>query len=241
MKPQFTNPTIRFCLWPILIPMGLLAAAMLPAGCKTAETKELEARADDYFESGSNRPPSAETLFSMARIAKAQGKDELQDYILRKTIQEHPRFLPAYNDLAELEIRLNRIDEAMAIIQAGLRRTAGDPVLTNNMGMCRLLKGEHEQALESFAAASKLDPDATRFRSNMALALGMLGRYEESLSLFLQIVPEWEAHYNLAVICEARKDRARAAEEFKAAEELKPKETASTSGQWWGTTGQLGN
>jgi hypothetical protein len=56
-----------------------------------------------------------------------------------------------------------------------------------------------------------------RYRGNMALALGMLGRYEESLSLYQQVVSPSDAHFNLAVICDARKDPARAEQEYKLA------------------------
>ena len=46
------------------------------------------------------------------------------------------------------------------------------------------------------------------------MAVGMLGRYEEALALYKQVVKPQQAHYNLAVVCEARQDTKRATAEF---------------------------
>ncbi len=205
------------------MPILLLTIALASPGCKSPAAKAAEGRAEDQFQAGSNRPPSSETLYAMARIVRTQGKDSVQDFLLRKIIEENPGFLPAYNDLAELQIRRNRIDEAQETVEVGLRHGRGDPVLTNNLGMCWLLKGERERALALFVRAAGKAPEDTRFRANMAVALGLLGRYDESLNLYLQLVPEWDAHHNLAVLCESRKDYLRAAEESRKEDEIKKK------------------
>jgi len=72
--------------------------------------------------------------------------------------------------------------------------------------MCHLLKGDYDDALEQFTQASAVGDDR-RYRANMAVALGMLGRYNESMALYEQIVGEEDAKHNLRVIIEARKDR----------------------------------
>jgi Flp pilus assembly protein TadD len=46
-------------------------------------------------------------------------------------------------------------------------------------------------------------PENAKYRANMAVALGLMGRYEESLSLFKQVLPKDQANHNLSVLREA--------------------------------------
>ncbi|MBI4602474.1 MAG: hypothetical protein HY721_10995 [Planctomycetes bacterium] len=213
------------------LPLLPLAQPGCATGGPTAPAGALPAGgSDDVFEEGARRAPTAETLYAMARIVAAQGRESVYEFVLKRIIEEHPRFLPAYSDLARLNLSQNRVDGAVETLGAGLRAGPKDQVLLNNLGMCHLLKGHPERALERFSEAAAIDPEATRYRANMAAALGMLGRYEESLSLYSQVVPEADAHHNLAVLCEARKDLARAAEEYRMAAELEPSFIFS---RWW--------
>jgi len=175
---------------------------------------------DLMFQEGANRPPTANTLYSMARIVRAQGKEGVYRFVLQRIIRDHPTFLPAYCDLAELEARQSRFDAAMETLAAGLRVSPGDPILINDTGMCLLLMQAYEKSLEYFLKATTINPDDASYRANMAVALGMMGRYDESLSLYKQVVPASEAHHNLGVISSARKDLERAEKEFARAREL---------------------
>jgi Flp pilus assembly protein TadD len=98
-------------------------------------------------------------------------------------------------------------------------------VLQNDLGMCRLLQHRYEDALQSFTAAAAGVPPDTRARANMAVALGMLGRFDESLAIYLQILPPADAHYNVAILSEARKDGERARLEYATADALAPRRT----------------
>jgi Flp pilus assembly protein TadD len=142
----------------------------------------------------------------MAGILGTQGRDSECEFVLKRIIQEYPQFLPAYNKLAELQMRQRRVNEAIDTISSGLRIHSRDPVLLNNLGMCWLVRRDYETALGSFTKAAGIMPENTRYRTNMAVALGLMGRDEESLSLFKQILPEDQANDNLAVLREARKN-----------------------------------
>ncbi len=181
---------------------------------------EAENALDSEFDAGANRPPSARTLYSLARILGKQGKEPQKELVLRRLIKRHPRFRPAYNNLAELYVRHRRIDDALSTLTAGLKASQKDPVLLNNLGMCWILKGNHSKALSWFAEAAGINPNNPRYRANLAAALGMMGRYEESLSIYLQILPASEAHHNIGVLYEAREDFARAAAAYKLSGEL---------------------
>jgi len=204
----------------------ILAAAVLAsvlAGCPQQHEGGVSysgGKTDSQFQAGADRPPTAKTLYTMARILASQGKDRQCQFVLMRTIQQYPDFMPAYCDLAELQLRRNAVDEAIRTLTAGLRISKQDPVLLNNLGMCRLLKGEYEKALDNFTQAAGIVPHDTRYRANMAVALGMTGRYEESLSLFKQVVTAANAHYNLSVICKAREDYPRSMQEYHKAKAL---------------------
>ncbi len=157
-------------------------------------------RPESAFQKGRDRPPTAKTLYGMADILATQGKDTGCEYVLKRLIYEHPNFLPAYNSLAELQMRQGRINEAIDTISKGLSIHPNDPTLLNNLGMCWIARRDYEKALEMFAKAAGRTAENARYRANMAVTLGLMGRHEESLSLFRQILPEDKAGHNLKIL-----------------------------------------
>jgi Flp pilus assembly protein TadD len=156
----------------------------------------------------------------MAKILAAQGKDTECEYILTRIIREYPDFCPAYCDMAELRVRENRVTDAMGTLRTGLKVCPQSATLINDYGMCRLIKGDYDGAFEDFRRAACLCPRNARYRANMALTLGMLGRYDESLALYEQVVSSGEAHDNLSVIAQTKKGGARAGRERELAREM---------------------
>jgi Flp pilus assembly protein TadD len=199
--------------------MAALALAAL-AACASQASKD---GSGDGFDPNGERRPSAQTLYSMSKIMVSRGKDAEAEAVLSKLVADHPTFMPAYADLSELYMRNARPDSAAEVLKVGIGAAPEDAVLLNNLGMCRLMQGRYEEALDHFTAAAAGVPKDARARANMAVALGMLGRLEESLSLYLQLVPEADAHFNLGVLCEARQDPDGAAREFAIAEAIRSK------------------
>jgi Flp pilus assembly protein TadD len=70
--------------------------------------------------------------------------------------------------------------------------------------MCWIIKRDYENALKMFTKAAGIMPENVKYRANMAVALGLMGRDDESLSLFYQVLPEDQAKYNLSILQEAR-------------------------------------
>ncbi|TFG88844.1 MAG: tetratricopeptide repeat protein [Candidatus Atribacteria bacterium] len=160
------------------------------------------------FDKGANQPPSVKTLYSLADILTKQGKNEQAEIVLKKIIKEHPEFLPAWNSLAESQMRQGRIDEAINTLSTALKIIPKDPVLLNNRGMCFMIRQDYNKALEMFAAAAGVKPENARYRANMAVSLVFLGRDDEAMSLYRQILPEDQAKHNLNIIRTAREKRA---------------------------------
>lgn len=192
-------------------------------GCSQTPEERTKEKLDRAFQEGVGRKPTAETLYAMSKILAAQGREGTYEYTLTKIIEDYPQFLPAYCDLAELRVRQKRLEEALDAVEDGLAEAPGDHVLLNNLGMCRLLRGDHELALDAFRRAVEASPDNVRYRANMAASLGMLGRYDEAYSLYQQVMIPSDAHYNVAVLAETRKDVDRAAVEYKRSQETAKK------------------
>jgi Flp pilus assembly protein TadD len=186
----------------LLLAQAMFIGTVLLQGCSTPNRSgDISIQAPDPdFEKGANRPPTAKTLFAMADVLAAQGKDAEAEFVLRRFIREYPSFPQAYNSLAELQMRQRRIQEAIETISSGLAINPKDPVLLNNLGICWMVRRDNQNALEMFTKAAGIMPENARYRANMATVLGLMGRYEESLSLFRQILPEEQAQNNLNVL-----------------------------------------
>jgi Flp pilus assembly protein TadD len=104
--------------------------------------------------------------------------------------------------------------DASLVLSIAERQNPSDPVIQNDLGMALLLAGDSAGALEHFQAAIALAPEDARGKANRAAALGLLGRYDEALEAYLEIVPPEDAHYNLAVLAEASGDAVRAQREY---------------------------
>jgi len=200
---------VRLCLYGILpVTAGL---ATLAVGCsQTGKIKMADWGSppprdeDEAFQAGADLPPSPKTIYAVAKVYRAQRRDAQCESLLLKIVAENPRFLPAYCDLAEVQLRQRRIDEAQKTLERGLRVAPRDTVLRNDLGMCRLMKGDYEGALKSFTIAVASAPHDPRYRANMAVALGLLGRDEESMALYEQVLAPEEVASNLAILRRAR-------------------------------------
>ena len=201
---------IRMPLSRFILLLGGVLFVLFMAGCtqSAASSSSMKSAADNpdlEFQMNSDAKPTAKTLYAIAEILAAQGKDSQCEFVLRQLVQEYPGFSPAYNSLAELFMRNGRTREAVDIILQGLRIHPTDPILLNNAGMCWVMRRKYDKALDMFTQAAGRMPENVRYRANMAVALGLLGREEESLALFKQILPEDQANHNLNILYQSRK------------------------------------
>lgn len=179
----------------------LLAAPLLAA--LAACSSPSYGAGDDWSEAG-GRAPEAAAMHSMARLYAAQGREADAEATLRALLAREPSFLPGWEELARLYVRRDLLDGAVAALELGLREAPGDPVLLNDVGLCRLLQRDLPAAERAFVQAAAAAPDDARPRSNLALALALQGRDEEALAVWLQVLPEMQAHANLDLVLSAR-------------------------------------
>jgi Flp pilus assembly protein TadD len=188
---------------------SMLILCLLFCGClqtpSTGPKNEAMLRSPDadFQAQGVDRPPSARTLYAMAEILSSQGKDSECEFVLRQCVRQYPSFSPAYNSLAELQMRQGRVHQAVDVLLKALAVRPQDPVLLNNLGMCYLVQKHCDKALDCFTRAAGTVPESEKYRANMATALGLLGRHEEAFALLCQILPEEQARNNAAVLHQA--------------------------------------
>jgi len=211
----------------------LLAVLITLGGCAQENLptfEESQAHADEAWMRGAKRPPSPRTLLALSRVLVSQGRESQAQFVLNKVMTEFPYYPETYVELAELHMRNRRVTSAIKTLRLGLDFIPNDHVITNNLGMCNMIQRDYQAAEGQFRSAAAIDPNNTRYRSNIALALGLQGRYEEALALYMQVTHEIEARFNLAVICDARNDALRAEEERKKIEKLEAEAAAAAAG-----------
>ncbi len=160
--------------------------------------------ANSLFDMGSDRPPTSKTMYAIARVMAANEQDDNAERILRSVLREDPDFRPAWLELAELQVRQQRVEEAIETLKLGIQRVPGDPVLLNNLGICMVLRDDFVRAAEHFRQASETWPRDTRFQANLAMALGMQGREREAREIYQRILTAEDVEHNLEVIRRAR-------------------------------------
>jgi tetratricopeptide (TPR) repeat protein len=191
-------------------------ASQKRARSQTAINAHNKTNAPDPFDTGAGRPPTAATMYSLARILAAQEKTAECIGLLKNLIQRYPNYAPAYNALAEAYLSVDRTDDAIKSLGEGIRRFPKDPVLQNNLGMVYFLDEDYETALTHFERATDAAPGEATYRANKAAALGMLGRTAEAAELYRKHLKQSDVHENVNVLMNAR--RASSAQHAQAAQ-----------------------
>ncbi len=206
----------------LVLVLTAVAGMVLP-GCESHFNHTRQAQPgnpiQDEFEAGIDRAPTPQTLLAMSRLLTARNREAQAEYVLNRVIEEHPDFVPAYIELAELMMRRSATDQAMAMLTAGLEIEPDNHALINNLGFCMMVSEDYEGALGQFMAASEIAPYVQRYRANHAVVLALMGEYDQAFDLMLSVHSDKDAHRNLGMICRANGDEERAADEFRLAEE----------------------
>jgi tetratricopeptide (TPR) repeat protein len=221
-KPTFVVPPSLIAL---LVVCGLTGGLL--TGCAAPKKPGPAARAatntgDAKWEAGLDRAPTPRTMLSLVRLLILQGKTAQAEAGLNRIIRQDPAFRPAYVELADLLMRQRRTRPAIEVLTAGLKVAPDDPILRNDLGIVYLAERKYAQALSAFEQASAAAPEDARYIANRGLALGMLGRYEDSLAAYGRVLSPPEAHHNLALLCRARGDVWRADHELSLADGTAP-------------------
>jgi tetratricopeptide (TPR) repeat protein len=94
--------------------------------------------------------------------------------------------------------------EAEHFFQAALRSDPRNAEVLGDLGYCYFLQGQLSKAESALTKATVLEPANKRYRNNLGLVLGHLGRHDEALAHFKLANSEADACYNLAFIFAAQ-------------------------------------
>ncbi len=97
-----------------------------------------------------------------------------------KLLEMTPDSPEAYVNLALVEARLNRFDEAVATLRRGNERIPGSEALLARLGYTYLVMGRTAEALETIERALDINPGNVDMLTAAASALDGLGRREEA-------------------------------------------------------------
>ncbi|RLS45287.1 MAG: hypothetical protein DWH85_03325 [Planctomycetota bacterium] len=182
---------------------GLVAAMLIlsPLGCETTRQVPSE---PDWFEGGTMKPASPETLQLTARVLAAKGDTARAGYILDRMLQEFPNYLGTYTEGAEVLLIDGRNAEAIKWLNRGLERFPNQPILVNNRGMCHLLAADLPAATVDFNAAYAIDPNDAEYVANLALVKAIAGDETAAKELWSRVLPEAEVQRNIEIATKSR-------------------------------------
>lgn len=109
--------------------------------------------------------------------------------------------------------QLGRHDDARRYYEAALKIVPGEPSVLSNFGLSYMLTKELPKAEEMLRAAYASARADGRVRQNLALVIGLQGRFAEAETIVKADLPADEAAANVAYLKQmlSRKDNARAA------------------------------
>lgn len=125
---------------------------------------------------------------------------------------------------AVVSMMLNDHQRAHSAFQRAYELEPDNPELLADMGYSAYLQQEYAQAEQLLSASLQQAPNNPRAKSNLALAIGCQGRYDESLVLFREIHGQDEAEVlcNLAYVKSQRGDVGEARKLYKQVLALDP-------------------
>lgn len=162
-------PSVGFC-WLIAYLLLKVPKRGLAAGLLVALTALLSARTVvraqvwnneyDLDVNAVKESPSAFEMHNQLGVTLAANKryaEARQELLI--SVQLQPDYADGHQNLAEVDVDLGSIDEALAEYRAALPLKADDAVLRNDFGYALYIKGDTDSAIAQFKEAIRLKPD----------------------------------------------------------------------------------
>lgn len=147
-----------------------------------------------------NYPTDREVLAAYAKALAAAGQlQQALDTIGRAQTPDRPDWKLESARGAVLD-QLGRTDEARAAYRSALEIRPNEPSVLSNLGMSYLLTGD-AKAAEGYLRTAAAQPDAdSRVRQNLALVVGLQGRFDEAEQIASRELRPEQAQANLAYL-----------------------------------------
>ena len=134
-------------------------------------------------ESYTKNPNDKATAMRYSTVLQLNGKTEQSLTVMRKLAIAHPTDYPDWKLLsAEAAIldQLGQPGEARNLYRRALDLKPNEPSVLSNLGMSYVLEGDLKTAETYMRTASEQSGADSRVRQNLALVVGLQGRFEEA-------------------------------------------------------------
>ncbi len=133
-------------------------------------------------------PQNHQADFQLGRVLEAKGKVAEADAAYRRAIATYAIYAPPYSALGDLYLRFDHVDEAVTVLQEGVRLNNNDFELSTRLGLALMEAGRHEEAREAFAQALAIEPRRAIHLFNLATAFERLGKTDKAIDLFQRFI-----------------------------------------------------
>jgi len=215
----------------------LIPIALLTASCATSDyrpgvgDRSTLAKIKDSRLSNAPLAPAPrilpETHFAAARMFEEQGHVERAVEQYRKAIAVNHHYADAYHRLGLLLSKVSRHDEAIDAFARAVELEPRNAHFYNNFGFELMFEERWSEAERELREAIRLQPGLKRAQINLAMALSKMGRFDEALPVFLAVLPEPDAHYNMGLLYRGQQQYSEASRAFQHVLTLNPSFTAA--------------
>ncbi len=138
-------------------------------------------------------PDEIDALLDAAAEHYAAGRLSIASETYRRVEADDPEDVRARYSLAVIDLRTGRFEAARRRLKAVLRRESDHFPAHHNLGVAEQSLGGWEAAEEAFDEALRLRPEATETAFSRAIALAVLGRTDEAITLYRTLSANPEA------------------------------------------------
>ncbi|TGS44031.1 pilus assembly protein TadD [Mesorhizobium sp. M00.F.Ca.ET.151.01.1.1] len=145
-------------------------------------------------------PKDRDVLAAYGKALAANGQFEAAlDAVRRAQTPEYPDWRLVSAEAAILD-QLNQKDDARQLYRKALELKPNEPSILSNLGMSYVLEGDLRTA-ETYMRSAAQQPNAdSRVRQNLALVVGLQGRFDEAEKIASQELSPEQAQANVAYL-----------------------------------------
>ncbi len=145
-------------------------------------------------------PNDVDILINYAKALSAAGRfDQALNIVDRAIDPASPNWNALLVKGAILD-QMGRNSEARKVYTTGLKIAPNEPSLHANLGLSYAMTNDLDKAEAELRTAVKLPGANTQVRQNLALILGLQGRFDESRTLFAAELPTEQVEANMTYI-----------------------------------------
>ena len=158
--------------------------AALPASVRSGDDRTALAKAtDEYVAAQQLNADRPESHVNLALLFAKQRKFDRAESELKTALVLDPYFDPASVNFADLDRELGHDADGGAVLRAALRRSPNEPSLLHALGLWMVRQGQSAAALNLLGAASRAEPQNSRYAYVYAIALQDAGQANAAIAI----------------------------------------------------------